>query len=56
MPDRIIIYDQSGAEVYNKEINRSKLLIDISSLKAGVYYISALSRKTTSTEKLVIAN
>jgi hypothetical protein len=57
MPDRIIIYNQSGAEVYNKEIiNRSKLLIDISSLKAGVYYISALSRKTTSTEKLVIAN
>ena len=56
-PDRIIIYNQSGAEVYKKEIvSRSKLLIDISSLKAGVYYISALAHKTTSTEKLVIVN
>ncbi len=54
----ISIYDSFGKKVkdFNKKINQTKIRVDISLLKNGIYFVTASNKSTLLTKKLVVFN
>jgi hypothetical protein len=49
----IKIADISGKEVYSNKVNSESVLIDLSNLNAGVYFITITNQKTSNTKKII---
>lgn len=52
---KITISNQLGQEIYSAKVNESSLSVDLSNLKAGVYFVTILEDKLTRNYKIIKA-